>query len=68
MKVLIVDDSSTMRRIISNTITSLGYPDVLQAADIEVIDLRQTRPRMEEAFISLVRRQMQAEDTIDGSD
>jgi ABC-2 type transport system ATP-binding protein len=34
----------------------------LQAADIEVISLRQTRPRMEEAFISLVRRQMESAD------
>jgi ABC-2 type transport system ATP-binding protein len=30
----------------------------LTAAGIEVIGLRQTRPRMEEAFISLVRREM----------
>ena len=30
----------------------------LAAAGIEVIGLRQTRPRMEEAFISLVRREM----------
>ncbi len=29
----------------------------LSSAGIEVIDLRQTQPRMEEAFISLVRRQ-----------
>ena len=36
--------------------------DALMVADVRVIDLRQTRPRMEEAFISLVRRQMQAED------
>ena len=42
--------------------------DALQAADIQVIDLRQTRPRMEEAFISLVRRQMQAEDATDGGE
>jgi ABC-2 type transport system ATP-binding protein len=31
----------------------------LAAADIQVLGLRQTQPRMEEAFISLVRRQMQ---------
>jgi ABC-2 type transport system ATP-binding protein len=30
---------------------------VLEAAGIEIIDLRQIQPRMEEAFISLVRRQ-----------
>ncbi|MFN2226253.1 MAG: ATP-binding cassette domain-containing protein, partial [Anaerolineae bacterium] len=29
----------------------------LKAAGIDVVDLRQTRPRMEEAFISLVRRE-----------
>jgi ABC-2 type transport system ATP-binding protein len=31
----------------------------LEAERIEVVSLRQTRPRMEEAFISLVRRQME---------
>jgi ABC-2 type transport system ATP-binding protein len=31
----------------------------LDADQIDVIDLRRTRPRMEEAFISLVRRQME---------
>jgi ABC-2 type transport system ATP-binding protein len=31
--------------------------DALQSKGIEVIGLRQTRPRMEEAFISIVRRQ-----------
>jgi ABC-2 type transport system ATP-binding protein len=40
--------------------------NALKAGDVLVIDLRQTRPRMEEAFISLVRRQMQAEDATDG--
>jgi ABC-2 type transport system ATP-binding protein len=29
----------------------------VEAAQVEVIDVRQTRPRMEEAFISLVRKQ-----------
>jgi ABC-2 type transport system ATP-binding protein len=33
--------------------------DGLSAANVGVISLRQTRPRMEEAFISLVRRQME---------
>ena len=42
--------------------------NALEAADIRVIDLRQTRPRMEEAFISLVRREMQAEDTTGSSE
>ncbi len=34
----------------------------LAEAGIDVVGLRQTRPRMEEAFISLVRRQAAAED------
>ena len=38
----------------------------LEAADIQVISLRETRPRMEEAFISLVRRRM--EETVDSSE
>ena len=33
--------------------------DGLSAANVGIISLRQTRPRMEEAFISLVRRQME---------
>ena len=33
MKILVVDDSSTMRRIIVNTLARLGYKDVVQAAD-----------------------------------
>ncbi len=31
MKLLVVDDSSTMRRIIKNTLARLGYKDVLEA-------------------------------------
>ncbi len=31
MKLLVVDDSSTMRRIIKNTLQRLGYEDVLEA-------------------------------------
>jgi ABC-2 type transport system ATP-binding protein len=34
----------------------------LEAANVKVISLRQTRPRMEEAFISLVRRQESTHD------
>ena len=31
MKILVVDDSSTMRRIIKNTLNRLGYKDLLEA-------------------------------------
>ncbi|MDD4507183.1 MAG: chemotaxis response regulator CheY [Sulfurospirillaceae bacterium] len=31
MKLLVVDDSSTMRRIIKNTLSRLGFNDVLEA-------------------------------------
>jgi len=33
MKILLVDDSSTMRRIQANTLNSLGYNDLVQAED-----------------------------------
>ncbi|MFT5659689.1 MAG: two-component system chemotaxis response regulator CheY [Sulfurimonas sp.] len=33
MKLLVVDDSSTMRRIIKNTLARLGYKDILEGAD-----------------------------------
>ncbi len=33
MKLLVVDDSSTMRRIIKNTLARLGYKDILEAED-----------------------------------
>lgn len=33
MKLLVVDDSSTMRRIIKNTLGRLGHKDILEGAD-----------------------------------
>lgn len=33
MKFLVVDDSSTMRRIICNTLKKIGYEDIIQAED-----------------------------------
>ena len=33
MKILVVDDSSTMRRIIKNTLKRLSFEDVLEAED-----------------------------------
>lgn len=33
MKFLIVDDSSTMRRIIKNTLKRVGYEDILEASN-----------------------------------
>ena len=45
MRVLIVDDSSTMRRIIVNTLSRLGYKDVVQGADgQEAWDALQANP------------------------
>lgn len=40
MKVLVVDDSSTMRRILQNCLAEAGYKDVVQASDgIEALDV-----------------------------
>jgi two-component system chemotaxis response regulator CheY len=45
MKVLVVDDSSTMRRIIVNTLARLGYKDVVQGADgVEAWEAMQANP------------------------
>jgi len=45
MKVLVVDDSSTMRRIIVNTLARLGYKDVAQGADgVEAWEAMQANP------------------------
>jgi two-component system chemotaxis response regulator CheY len=33
MKVLVVDDSATMRRIVVNSLQRLGYTDLVEAAD-----------------------------------
>jgi two-component system chemotaxis response regulator CheY len=33
LKILVVDDSSTMRRIIKNTLARLGYKDILEGGD-----------------------------------
>jgi two-component system chemotaxis response regulator CheY len=33
LKLLVVDDSSTMRRIIKNTLARLGYNDILEGGD-----------------------------------
>lgn len=40
MKVLVVDDSSTMRRILMNCLKEAGYNEAVQAADgIEALDV-----------------------------
>lgn len=33
MKILVVDDSSTMRRILKNCLTNLGHTDIVEAGD-----------------------------------
>ena len=45
MKLLVVDDSSTMRRIIKNTLARLGYKDIIEGADgVEGWDQINTNP------------------------
>ena len=48
MKILVVDDSSTMRRIIKNTLARLGYKDIIEGADgVEAWDALQNNPDTE---------------------
>ena len=48
MKLLVVDDSSTMRRIIKNTLSRLGYKDILEGADgVEGWNALDTNPDIE---------------------
>jgi hypothetical protein len=52
-----VDDASVRQDALRGALT---------AADIGIVSLRHTRPRMEEAFVSLVRKQMEdAVETVD---
>ena len=45
MKILLIDDSNTMRRIQSNTFKSIGYEDVIQADDgLEPLDQLKSNP------------------------
>ena len=45
MKILVVDDSSTMRRIIVNTLSKLGYKDVLEASNgLEALTVLKENP------------------------
>lgn len=48
MKILVVDDSSTMRRIIKNTLARLGYKDILEGGDgVEGWDAMNANPDIE---------------------
>jgi len=48
LKILVVDDSSTMRRIIKNTLARLGYKDILEGADgVEGWDAIDANPEVE---------------------
>ncbi|MDR0869129.1 MAG: response regulator [Planctomycetota bacterium] len=45
MKILVVDDSSTMRRIICNTLKTVGQEDVVQAGDgVEALAVLEKNP------------------------
>lgn len=48
MRFLVVDDSSTMRRIIKNTLGRLGYKDILEAEDGAVAwDIMEKNPEID---------------------
>ncbi len=48
MKILLVDDSSTMRRIQKNTLSSIGFDDVTQAEDGQIaLDMLLKNPDFE---------------------
>lgn len=45
MKILLVDDSSTMRRIQKNTLKSIGYEDVIEGSDgTEALSMLKANP------------------------
>ncbi len=45
MKILVAEDSSTMRRIIVNTLSKLGYKDVLEASNgLEALTVLKENP------------------------
>ena len=48
MKILVADDSSTMRRIIKNTLNRIGYEDILEGNDgVEAWSLIDANPDTE---------------------
>ncbi|WP_456480744.1 response regulator [Nautilia sp.] len=52
-KILVVDDSSTMRRIIVNTLSRLGFKETLQAADgVEAWEVYNTHKNEIDAIIT----------------
>jgi len=52
-KILVVDDSSTMRRIIVNTLSRLGFKDTIQAADgVEAWEVYQANKNDIDAIIT----------------
>lgn len=52
MKILVVDDSSTMRRILKNSLHKLGFDNVLEAGDgIEAQKVLETNKDFQLAFV-----------------